>query len=195
MPSGARRTSGRCSPTSRRSSGNSTGSDGGLAPATFSRSARARLDRRAPALEEGRQRQPLAERLQRLVDGEAGAVGGDLEEDAVRLAEVERAEVVAVDLAARAARRPAPGAGSRRASPRRPACGRRRGARRPRPAAPPAGPAAPRRAAPPPAPPSPIAKTCTVAVAVGRGVVARPSPCASPGSAPPRSARAAARRS
>ena len=42
----------------------------------------------------------LAELLERLVGGEAGAVGGDLEQDAVRLAEIETAEIEAVDLAA-----------------------------------------------------------------------------------------------
>src|SRR5947207_8582489 len=44
-----------------------------------------------------RQRQPLAERLERLVDREAGADRGDLEENAARLPEVDRAEVEAVD--------------------------------------------------------------------------------------------------
>ena len=57
----------------------------------------ARLDLGAVRLEEGRQRQPLAEVLGVLVRREAGTVGGDLEEDAARLPEVERLEVVAVD--------------------------------------------------------------------------------------------------
>ena len=56
-----------------------------------------RLDRGTVGLQEGRQREPLAEVLGVLVGGEAGSVGGDLEEDAARLAEVERLEVVAVD--------------------------------------------------------------------------------------------------
>src|SRR4051812_29348448 len=58
------------------------------------------LDLRAPRLQERRQRQPLAELFQRLVGGEARPVGRDLEQDAVRLAEIETAEIVAVDLAA-----------------------------------------------------------------------------------------------
>ncbi len=45
----------------------------------------------------GRQRELLAEVLEGLVDREAGAQRGDLEEDAARLAEVDRAEVEAVD--------------------------------------------------------------------------------------------------
>src|SRR5437763_12294947 len=45
----------------------------------------------------GRERQLLAEVLERLVDGEAWADGGDLEQYAARLAEVDRAEVEAVD--------------------------------------------------------------------------------------------------
>ena len=63
----------------------------GFSPASISCAAR---------LQERRQRQRLAERVQRLVGGEAGAVGGDLEQDAVRLAEIEAAEIEAVDLAA-----------------------------------------------------------------------------------------------
>src|SRR6185312_3006876 len=45
----------------------------------------------------GRQRQLFAEVLERLVDGEAGADRGDLEQHAARLAEVDRLEVEAVD--------------------------------------------------------------------------------------------------
>src|SRR5919204_6209287 len=56
-----------------------------------------RLEALAQVLEGGRQREPLAEVLRRLVGREAGAEGGDLEEDAARLAEVDRAEVEAVD--------------------------------------------------------------------------------------------------
>src|SRR5688572_14081662 len=48
-------------------------------------------------LEEGRDRQLLAQVLERLVDREAGRAGRDLEQHAARLAEVDRAEVVAVD--------------------------------------------------------------------------------------------------
>ena len=43
------------------------------------------------------QHQGLAEALGRLVDGEPGAQRGDLEQHAARLAEVDRAEVLAVD--------------------------------------------------------------------------------------------------
>src|SRR5918999_1810376 len=56
-----------------------------------------RLDLRPAVLEERRDRELLAERLERLVDREAGRAGGDLEQHAARLAEVDRAEVVAVD--------------------------------------------------------------------------------------------------
>ena len=67
------------------------------------------FDLGAVGLEEGRQRESLAEVRRVLVGGEAGAVGGDLEEDAARLAEVERLEVVAVDDVGDAdARPPAP---------------------------------------------------------------------------------------
>src|SRR2546423_12347165 len=45
----------------------------------------------------GRERQLLAEVLERLVDGEARAEGRDLEQAAARLPEVDRAEVEAVD--------------------------------------------------------------------------------------------------
>src|ERR687891_1619187 len=55
------------------------------------------LDLRPAVLEERRDRELLAERLERLVDREAGRAGGDLEQHAARLAEVDRAEVVAVD--------------------------------------------------------------------------------------------------
>src|SRR3712207_6499064 len=48
----------------------------------------------APSLEEGGQREPLAEVGCVLVRGEAGAVCGDLEEHPARLAEVDRPEVV-----------------------------------------------------------------------------------------------------
>ena len=50
-------------------------------------------------LQKRRQRQLFAERFHRLVGGKARAVGGDLEQDAVRLAEIEAAEIEAVDLA------------------------------------------------------------------------------------------------
>src|SRR5204862_5472642 len=52
---------------------------------------------RAQVLEVGRQREPLAEVLDRFVGREAGADRRDLEEDAARLAEVDRLEVEAVD--------------------------------------------------------------------------------------------------
>src|SRR5687767_6612911 len=56
-----------------------------------------RLDLRPQLLEPRRDRQLLAERLERLVDREAGARGGQLEQHAARLAEVDRLEVVPVD--------------------------------------------------------------------------------------------------
>ena len=93
------------------------------------------FDRRALRLQEGRQRQLFAERLGGLVGGEARLVGGDLEEDAVGLPEVEAAEVEPVDLAAvrdaEAAQPLGPGVDNAAQS----ACGTRRDARRPRPAA------------------------------------------------------------
>src|SRR5918911_1151675 len=68
-----------------------------LRPAPPSRRARVRQRRQhrlellAQVLERGRQREPLAEVLERLVGGEAGADGRDLEQDAARLAKVDRA--------------------------------------------------------------------------------------------------------
>ena len=59
--------------------------------------AQVRFDLGPQVLVVGRQRELLAEVLERLVDGEARAERGDLEEDAARLAEVDRAEVEAVD--------------------------------------------------------------------------------------------------
>src|SRR5213079_2854986 len=56
-----------------------------------------RLDLVAQVLERRRQRQALAEVLERLVGREARAERRDLEEDAARLAEVDRLEVEAVD--------------------------------------------------------------------------------------------------
>src|SRR5438105_5134597 len=56
-----------------------------------------RLEALAQVLESGREREALAEMLGRFVGREAGAECGDLEEDAARLAEVDRAEVEAVD--------------------------------------------------------------------------------------------------
>ena len=56
-----------------------------------------RLDLVAQVLVVGRQRELLAQMLERLVDGEAGAERGDLEQHPARLAEVDRAEVEAVD--------------------------------------------------------------------------------------------------
>ena len=73
------------------------------------------------------------EALERLVDGEAGAQGGDLEQDAARLAEVDRAKVEPVD----DRRRPHPGLESRapaRPRARRRMTPRRRGEWCPRPA-------------------------------------------------------------
>ena len=56
----------------------------------------ARFDLPTPSLQEGRQRELLAESRQRLVRREARAVRGNLEQDAVRLPEVEAPELVAV---------------------------------------------------------------------------------------------------
>ena len=58
-----------------------------------------RFDLRAARFQKWRQRQFFAERCQRLVGGEAGAVGGDLEQDAVGLAEIETSKIEPVDLA------------------------------------------------------------------------------------------------
>src|SRR5439155_15972521 len=55
------------------------------------------LELTAEVLVVGRERERLAQVLERLVGGEARADRGDLEENAARLAEVDRAEVVAVD--------------------------------------------------------------------------------------------------
>src|ERR1043166_872054 len=55
------------------------------------------LDLGAPRLEERRQRQFLAEALHRLVRCKARTVGGDLEQDAVRLAKIQAAEIEPVD--------------------------------------------------------------------------------------------------
>src|SRR5262245_43517467 len=59
------------------------------------------LDLGAARLVPGRQLERGAERLLGLVDGEARAVGRDLEQDAARLAEIDRVEIVAVDLGGR----------------------------------------------------------------------------------------------
>ena len=59
-----------------------------------------RLDRGPSRFEERRQRQFFAQRFHRLVGRKARTVGGDLEQDAVGLAEIEAAEIEAVDLAA-----------------------------------------------------------------------------------------------
>ena len=56
-----------------------------------------RLDLGAEVLVVGRERQALAQVLERLVGGEPGADGGDFEENAARLAEVDRLEVETVD--------------------------------------------------------------------------------------------------
>src|SRR5216684_1201062 len=51
----------------------------------------------APPFVLGRQLQRRAERVGRLVDREPWLIGRDLEEDAARLAEINRAEVLALD--------------------------------------------------------------------------------------------------
>jgi hypothetical protein len=48
-----------------------------------------RLDLGTAAFEEGWERQAFAERFQRFVGGEAGAIGGDFEQDAVGFAEID----------------------------------------------------------------------------------------------------------
>ena len=58
-----------------------------------------RFDLRPPRFQERRQRQFFAQRFHRLVGGETGPVGGDLEQDAVGLAEIQAAEIKPVDLA------------------------------------------------------------------------------------------------
>src|SRR5205085_12314405 len=58
------------------------------------------LDGGAARFQKRRQRQLFAERLHRLVGGEAGAVGGDLEQDAVGVTEIQAAEIEPVDRAA-----------------------------------------------------------------------------------------------
>src|SRR5258708_32991453 len=75
---------------------------GRLTPQVWQR-CEVRLGERAKVLEIGRQRQLLAEGLLRFVGGESGALGGDLEEDATRLAEADRAEVGEIDHTRRAA--------------------------------------------------------------------------------------------
>ena len=92
-----------------------------------------RFDLGPSPFQEGWQREALAELFHRLVGGKARTVRGDLEQDAVRLAEVQAPELVAVDLAR--CRR------TQRAAAARPiaivlarsACGTPRGGRRPRP--------------------------------------------------------------
>ena len=59
------------------------------------------LDLRAALFQKGWQGEALAECLHRLVDIETGTIGRDFDEDAVRLAEIQRAEVMAVDRPAR----------------------------------------------------------------------------------------------
>src|ERR1700688_1240026 len=60
----------------------------------------ARLDLGAARLQKRRQRQFFAERFHRLVGSETRPVGGDLEQDAVRLAEIKASKIEPVDLAA-----------------------------------------------------------------------------------------------
>src|SRR3954465_11864149 len=55
----------------------------------------------ALSLQKGRQRQRFAQCLQRLIGREAGPIRGDLKQDAMRLPEVQAAEVEAVHRAAR----------------------------------------------------------------------------------------------
>src|SRR6267143_4581255 len=60
----------------------------------------ARFDLRAARFQKWRQRQFFAERFHRLVGGEARPIGGDLEQDAVGLTEIQAPKIEAVDLAA-----------------------------------------------------------------------------------------------
>src|SRR5262245_26573963 len=70
----------------------------GLRPGTRIRDRRQdRLDLGAEVLEGGREDERLAEPSGVFVDGESRAQGRDLEEDAVRLPEVDRAEPEAID--------------------------------------------------------------------------------------------------
>src|SRR4051812_39766959 len=65
-----------------------------LRPETWSRQRfQSGLDLGAPRLEEWRQRQCFAERFHRFVGRKSRAVGGDLEQDAVRLAEIQAAKI------------------------------------------------------------------------------------------------------
>src|SRR6202034_1477118 len=57
-----------------------------------------RFDLLAPRLEKWRQLQIVAERFDRLVDGKTRNIGRDLEQDAAGLAEVNRAEILPVEL-------------------------------------------------------------------------------------------------
>src|SRR5689334_2311901 len=59
-----------------------------------------RLDLRSPWLQERRQRDLLTQSFGVFVHREAGSIGGDLEQDAARLAEIEAAEPVAINLPA-----------------------------------------------------------------------------------------------
>src|SRR4051812_26270630 len=59
-----------------------------------------RLDLLAAVFEEWREREGFAQMFHRFVRREAGAVGGDLEQDAVGLAGVEAAEIITGDRAA-----------------------------------------------------------------------------------------------
>src|SRR3954469_558642 len=81
--------------------GRSPGGRSGVDTRVVDRS-QVRLDLFPEVLVVRRQRELLAQRLDRLVDGEARAEGRDLEEDAARLAEVDGAEVEAVDHGRRA---------------------------------------------------------------------------------------------
>ena len=55
----------------------------------------------AVRLQESRQLQVFAERIHGLINGEAGNIGGDLEQDAAGFTEVDRTEVVAILLLGR----------------------------------------------------------------------------------------------
>ena len=113
------------------------------------------LDLRAARLQKWRQRQFFAKRFHRLVGGKAGAVGGDLEQDAVRLAEIKTTKIKPVDLAGVADAELRSAGASRHDIARRSACETRRDARRRRPAAPPANPYSRSRAVRPPDRPRP----------------------------------------
>src|SRR5262245_56107903 len=74
---------------------------GGLSRRSSRQRGQRRHDFRAPGFEPGRQLDRATECLLRLVQGEAGVVGGDLEQHAAGLFEIDRAEIAAIALVGR----------------------------------------------------------------------------------------------